>query len=44
MESDGCVCCHFMDAGRQVKQTAWPMPQRKSKRKGEQIMRPDRPA
>jgi len=30
IQSDGCICFHFMDAGRQVKQTAWPMQQRKS--------------
>jgi len=30
IQSDGCICFHFTDAGKQIKQTAWPMPQRKS--------------
>jgi hypothetical protein len=31
IQSDGCICFHFLDNGKQIKQTAWPMPQRKIK-------------
>jgi hypothetical protein len=30
IQSDGCICFYFTDAGKQIRQTAWPMPQRKS--------------
>jgi len=33
IQSDGCICFHFTDAGKQIKQTAWPMPQGKLKSK-----------
>jgi hypothetical protein len=33
IQSDGCICFHFLDNGKQIKQTAWPQGKLKSKRR-----------